>query len=92
MGLGRSGGEHIVKHCFILLIKSENILLNIFFMQLSKREMRTCTAHTSKIETEHKTSKTEHTSETEPRHEMTIFSHIEHISHKYPIKVIFSHK
>jgi hypothetical protein len=44
------------------------------------------------LEIEDKTSETEHTSEIELRHQMAIFSHIEHISHKYPIKVTFLHK
>jgi hypothetical protein len=42
-GLGSSCGEYIAKHYFVLLIKSENMLLNIFFMQLSKRETRAYT-------------------------------------------------
>jgi hypothetical protein len=37
-------------------------------------------------EAEHKTSETAHTLET------SIFSHIEHISHQYPMKVKFLHK
>jgi uncharacterized membrane protein YwaF len=34
----------LLEHCFVLLIKSENIMLNIF-LQLSKREARSYTAH-----------------------------------------------
>jgi hypothetical protein len=33
-----------------------------------------------------------HTSKIEPRHQMTIFSHIEHFSHKYLVKVKVLHK
>jgi hypothetical protein len=43
-------------------------------------------------ETAHKGLETAHTSKTKPRHQMSIFSHIEHISHKYPMKVKLSHK
>jgi hypothetical protein len=39
MGLGSSCVEYTITHYFVLLMKSENILLNIFFMQLGKMEM-----------------------------------------------------